>query len=305
MDPSTSDLSDDTPHAARLGYVAILVAASGWALIGVFTRRLGADGMAASELATWRALLGGACFALQVAVARRADAPGGPSVPASRGVGVAARLAAFCLIGVVVFFASLPLAIEAGGITLAYVLLYTAPAWVALGARMFLGHRLAAIDVALVGATLLGAAAISAAGGKHITIGVASVGWGLASGITYASYYLLGRRLFAELGAARTYAIVLPAGGAILALLVRPAWPNVSQWWLLAGLTVISTWLPYQCLAVGLARVPPSRAVVVATVEPVLAATLGAVFYGERPGPLGIVGGVTVLVAATLSSLRR
>ena len=51
-----------------------------------------------------------------------------------------------------------------------------------------------------------------------------------------------------------------------------------------------STYVPYLALAAGMTRVPSSRAVVVATSEPVMAAVLGAVLYDERLGPVGLVG---------------
>jgi drug/metabolite transporter (DMT)-like permease len=302
---------------ARLGYLYVAAAAAGWALIGLFTRRLGEEGMRASEVAVWRALLGGACFAGQWAVVTRsqrttpelgaveqADPVGAHPV---RGVWQEMwwPLAVFSFVGVTVFFASVPLAVEAGGITLAYVLLYTAPAWVALGAALFLREHLGPIDVGLVALTLLGAALISVSGGTNLTVSVSSVGWGLTAGITYASYYLLGRRLFDRLGAVTTYAICLPAGGLVLLLLVRPSWPGSSAWLLLAGLAIVSTWLPYLCLSAGLARVPSSRAIIVATLEPVLAAIIGATIYDERLGAVGLVGGVLVIVAATVSATRR
>ena len=67
----------------------------------------------------------------------------------------------------------------------------------------------------------------------------------------------------------------------------------------------MSTWLPYLCLSAGLARVPSSRAIIVATLEPVLAAVIGATLYDERLGAVGMVGGVLVIVAATISASRR
>lgn len=279
-------------HPAAIGAFCVVGAAAAWALIGVFTRELGTRGVDAAAVATWRALLGGACF-----VIHRLLTGGGR--PSRRD---AVPLAAFSLIGVTVFFAALPLAVEAGGVTIAYVLLYTAPAWVALGAVVLLGERLGPREIGLISATVVGAALVALSGGANVTISAASVGWGLAAGWSYASYYLLGRRLFERLGSVATYAICLPAGGALLALVVRPSLPPARAWPWLIGLAVLSTWLPYVLLAAGLARLPSSRAVVIATIEPVLAALLGAALYDERLGSVGWIGAAIVFSSAAASA---
>ena len=142
-------------------------------------------------------------------------------------------------------------------------------------------------------------------GGTAITITATSVGWGLAAGLSYASYYLLGRRLFQRLGGPLTYALCLSIGAVILALVVRPHAPQAEAWPWLIALGVVSTYLPYLALAAGITRVPASRAVVVATTEPLLAAVLGAAFYDERLGPVGLVGGALILVSATTVASRR
>jgi drug/metabolite transporter (DMT)-like permease len=275
-----------------MGASCVVGAAAAWAFIGVFTRELGARGVEASDVATWRALLGGACFVLHRLVV-------GGDRPTRRDAG---PLTLFAIVGVTVFFAALPLAVEAGGITIAYVLLYTAPAWVALGAVILLGERLGPWEIGLVGATVAGAALVALSGGANVIISAASIGWGLAAGWSYASYYLLGRRLFDRLGAVTTYAICLPTGGAILALLVRPSVPPARSWPWLVGLAILSTWLPYVLLAAGLARLPSSRAVVIATIEPVLAALLGAALYDERLGSVGWIGAAIVFSSAAASA---
>lgn len=279
-------------HPGVMGALCVVGAAAAWAFIGVFTRELGSRGVEASDVATWRALLGGACFAIHRGVA-------GGVRPTRRDAG---PLTLFAVVGVTVFFAALPLAVQAGGITIAYVLLYTAPAWVAVGAVILLGERLGPWEIGLVGATVTGAALVALSGGANVIISATSVGWGLAAGWSYASYYLLGRRLFDRLGSVTTYAICLPAGGAILALVVRPSVPPAQAWPWLVGLAVLSTWLPYVLLAAGLTRLPSSRAVVIATIEPVLAALLGAALYDERLGSVGWIGAAIVFSSAAASA---
>lgn len=279
-------------HPGVIGALCVVGAAAAWAFIGVFTRELGARGVEASDVAAWRALLGGACFVLHRVVV-------GGDRPTRRDAG---PLTLFAVVGVAVFFAALPLAVEAGGITIAYVLLYTAPAWVAVGAVILFGERLGHREIGLVVATVGGATLVALSGGTNVIISAPSVAWGLAAGWSYASYYLLGRRLFDRLGAVTTYAICLPAGGAMLALVVRPPLPTARAWPWLIGLAVLSTWLPYVLLAEGLARLPSSRAVVIATVEPVLAALLGTALYGERLGSVGWIGAAIVFSSAAASA---
>jgi len=296
-------VDQDTAAARRTtGYLFVVGAASAWALIGVFTRELADTGMTAGEVATWRALLGGACFVVHFIVrpsARRTPDDGPLPLRAA-----AVPLAAFALIGVTVFFASLPLAIEAGGITIAYVLMYTAPAWVAIGAAIFLRERLGPVDIGLVAVSVAGAALVSTATG-NIDLTAGGVFWGLVAGLSYASYYLLGRRLFERLGAVATYAICLPAGGILLAVIVRPAVPASSAVPWLVALAVGSTWLPYLSLSAGLARVESSRAVVVATLEPVIAAAIAASFYDERLAAAGWFGAALIVTSAAISATRR
>jgi DME family drug/metabolite transporter len=55
----------------------------------------------------------------------------------------------------------------------------------------------------------------------------------------------------------------------------------------------------------GVTRIAASRAVVVALVEPVLATVIGVAFYGERLGPLGVLGVVVVLAVSTRMAASR
>ncbi len=284
------------------GEVLVAGAAALWALIGVYTRELGDLGMPAADVGAWRAIVGGGCFAAHAAVSRRARPPSRTTVSAVGRHWIG--LAAFCLVGVVVFYASLPLAVETGGISLAYVLLYTAPIWVTIGAVAFLHERVDLRQITAVGVTVVGVAALAASATGTVTVSVVSVGWGLVAGISYASYYLLGRRLFEAVDAPVVYALVLPIGGLVLALIVGVARPTPAMVaWILA-LGIGSTYLPYLLFGMGITRVTSSRAVVVAMVEPVLAAGIGVAFYGERLGFLGAVGAAAVVAAASVVAVR-
>jgi len=232
---------------------------------------------------------------------RRGESTGGPFAEFR---GQWRRLAAFTVVGVVVLYTALPLAVDAGGISLAYVLLYTAPVWVTIGAVAFLGERVDAGQSVAMVATVCGVAALALSAGGTVRVSVASVSWGLVAGLAYSSYYLLGRQLFDEVEPAVVYAVALPVGGAVLAVAAGIEVPSASMvgWLTLLGLA--STWLAWLLFALGVRRVPSSRAVVVAMVEPVLATLIGVAFYGERLGAVGFVGAGVVVVASAGVALR-
>ena len=282
----------------RRGFALVAAAALLWALLGPFSRGLLERGLTPLEIAFWRASLAGAAFALHALLVGRLRLEGGADL---------ARLAGFALIGVTLFYAALVLAIETGGITLAFVLLYTAPAFVTLLAWPLLGERLSAAKVAWLALATVGVVLVAAAGGEAsgIRVSVTSIGWGLASGLAYASYYLFGKWVLRRYAPVTVFALVLPIGALGLLPFVEFSPKGADAWLLVTGLALVSTYLAYLVYYTGLRQVEASRAVLVATVEPVAAAALAAAFYGERLGAIGLAGAALILTAAVLASLRR
>ncbi len=282
----------------RYGLALVTGAAVLWALLGPFSRALLDRGIAPLEIAFWRASLGGLVCALHAALT------GGVRLRSARDL---AYLAAFALLGVTLFYAALALAIETGGISLAVVLLYTAPAFVTLLAWPLLGERLTRVKLALLALTLIGVVLVAAPGaGAHgVRVSLTSLGWGLAAGVAYASYYLFGKWVLAHYAPVTVFALVMPIGALGLLPFVEFAPKSPEAWWLLIALALVSTYLAYLIYYTGLRLVEASRAVLVATVEPVVAAALAAAIYGERLGPLGIAGAGLILVAAVATATRR
>ena len=284
----------------------MLGAAVLWGTIGPVANGLAERGMDPVTMATWRALLAGAGFALiwmiQAVRARTTDHPTSAASPLRRPV-VWVRLVSLGLVGVAVFYTALPAAIERGGITLAWVLLYTAPLWVLIGSVTLGWLRPTARAVVLVLLASGGVALTAAAGGEGITVSAAAVAWGLAAGLSYSSYYLVGRTLVEALGAIRTYAIAMIIGGLALVPFAELHWPSWEIAGLLAALGLASTLLAYLLLGVGLTRISSTRASVIATAEPVVATVLAVAVAGERPGPLAYVGGALVIGSALAAGL--
>ncbi|HEX5581411.1 MAG TPA: EamA family transporter [Gemmatimonadaceae bacterium] len=273
----------------------ILLAATLWGLLGPVAYVALREGVSPLEIAFWRAALASVLYAAHAAVRgswriERRDVP---------------AVVAFGAVGVSVFYGSYMLAVERGGAALAAVLLYTAPAWVALLARIFLGERLGARKLVALAATLAGVVLVATAGGGALRVDTAGIVWGLVAGWSYATYYLFGRRYFARYDAAGVLALALPVGALGLLPFVDFAAKSTAAWGALLFLAVVPTYAAYLLYAAGLRRVEATRAATVATIEPVVAAVAAYVAFGERLSPMGYVGAAVVLGGVLLVVSER
>lgn len=277
-----------------LGYGLIFLAAVLWGLIGLFSKGVLLTGVGALEIAFWRALFGGGLFLIQAGVTSDLTLQRWRDLPAFGG---------FALLGVSVFYASLNLAIERGGVSLAWILLYTAPAFVVAASWLLLGERLTQRKVGLTGLTLLGIILVSISGGEGIDPSASALFWGLLAGFSYASYYIFGKWMLDRYSPVALNAFVMPLGALGLLPLVTFETKTLEAWGLLVLLSVVSTYLAYLLYYRGLKRVEASRAVLVATIEPVVAAGTAALVFGERYGAWGLAGAALVLSASVVAAL--
>ena len=276
------------------GYLLIFLAAVLWGLIGVFSKGILGAGVGPLELAFWRALLAGSMFVTHAGLTRQL------SVTNKRDL---LAFAAFSLVGITLFYASYTLAVQYGGVSLASILLYSAPAFVAVAAWFLLRETLTHRKLGLLTLTLTGVVLVSRGGGAGVTVSGPALFWGLTAALSYSSYYLFGKWALGRYSPVTINAFVMPFGALGLLPLVDFSAKSPVVWGLLVLLAALSTYAAYGLYYAGLKRVEASRAVLVASVEPVVAALLGALLFSERLGVWGLVGGALILVAALAASL--
>ncbi len=284
------------------GYAYIIGAALLWATIGPAARFALRAGIQPLEISFWRAAIGGLLFALHAVVRGRLRIAR-QDLPAVGG---------FALLGVTIFYWSYFRAVQLGGAALAAILLYTAPAWVALAATLWLGERLTMRKSLAVVSTLAGIALVALGSGSGGAVGAGfaatratALGWGLLSGLAYAAYYLFGKRYFARYEASTLFAYALPLGAAMLLPAVTFAPKSGGDWLVLLFLGVVPTYGAYLLYSIGLARVEATRAATVATLEPVAAAALAYAVWGEALRGLGYAGAALVLAGVLLVATER
>jgi len=292
------------------GYGLVLLAASLWATIGLFYRYLETQGLPRMAIAFYRAAVSAVLLFAALAWRDR------------RSLRIHRRdwalFLAFGLLGVAAFYIVYVHAIALAGMGVAAILMYTAPAWVAVFGALFLGEpvtrvKAAALFLAIGGCTLIGLPAVQGDPSDGIRAGWVGVLAGLGAGLTYGLYTIFSKV------AVRRYSpwVTLAYGLAIGALFMLPfqsptalarALTTPSTAIVVVGLGLIPTVAAGAAFNLGLQRVPASNASIVATLEPALATVLGWLLLGERMEPVQIVGAAFILTAVIIlqtSSVKR
>lgn len=274
------------------GYGFILLAAALWGMIGPFSRLAFREGVAPLEAAFWRATMAWACFGLhalvrgEVRLKRRDIAP----------------LLGFAVSGVTLFYGSYQIAIREGGAALAAVLLYTAPAWVALISRVIFKEPMGPLKLLALALTLFGVAVVSLGAGG-IDLGspganpLIAVAAGLVAGFCYALYYIFGKYFSGRYSSPNLFFYMLPVGALGLSPWVSLGARSPLAWLALGTVALVSTYGAYLCYYKGLYYLEPTRAAIVASLEPVIAGVVAFLWWGEYFSPAGYLGSSLVLGA--------
>lgn len=275
-------------------HLQILLAGSLWGLIGLFNRNLTAGGLSASSIVAVRNIGGLIVLGLVLLVLDR-------SVfkiklchlPYFFGTGV---------ISILLFTLCYFSAQQMCSLAVAAILLYTAPAFVVVLSAILFHDRLTKRKLAALALAFLGCTFASGvwSGGLAVT------GWGLvlgiASGFFYGLYSIFGRYALAHYQPLTVtfYTFVFAGAGALF--LLKPAelgscLSHTSMLLLALGLVVISTVLPYILYTRGLAKIESGKASILASIEPVVAALVGVLAFGEPMGIMVVLGLVCILIS--------
>ena len=277
-----------------MGYLYLFLAAFLWGLIGPVSRLAFQEGLSPLLVAFFRAVIAWAFFALHALLLRQVRLHP-KDLPA---------LLLFGLVGVSLFYGSYQLSVGYGGAALASVLLYTAPAFVALLSRLVLKEALDPLGLLAVALTLLGVGLMGLGGGSQVKALLPALFFGLLSGFTYALYYIFGKLYLPRYATPTLFLYALPVGALGLFPFVELV-PLSSQALLaLLFLGSISTYGAYLAYYAGLRRLPATRASVLATLEPVVANLFAFLLFREVLSPLGYLGAGLILLAVLLSVRR-
>lgn len=186
----------------------------------------------------------------------------------------------------------------------AILIQYSAPAWAAIMAAVFLRERALAIDwltiaAALIGVTLFFFDELSLDHQRGNAVA-------LIAGVTFAANVVLLRKIARRPGGGAASALRAMILGQVLAAVVAapfvvtaPALPARS-WAAMLALGLIQQTATTLLYAWAIRRVTAVEGLLIPIVEPILSPVWVGILFGLWPGPMALVGGAIVVGAVTV-----
>jgi DME family drug/metabolite transporter len=273
----------------QYGVVYVLLAGILWGMIGPAAKIAMDEGLSAMDTAWWRTLFAWFLFAGQWLLQGRPTPVQKKDIPAVLGFGV---------LGVAGLHGFYVLAVREGGAATAAILLYTAPAWVAILSRLVLGEVMTPAKLLAVALTLAGVTLVGLSGsGEGIDINAAGIAFGIASALSYALYYVFGKRFEGRYSTSSMFIYTLPAALLALSPGCEFTMPSATALACGAWLGLMCTFGAVTVYYMGLKRMEATRAAVLCSIEPLTAALLAYIMFGEMLGLGGFLGAAMILSA--------
>ena len=283
----------------KLAVPAILAAGSLWGTMGLFVRVYNARELHSMDIVAIRAVSAVIAMFLFIIFGRRSL--------------LKIRLKdIWCFfgtgIGSIVFFNYCYFkTISLTSMSVAAVLLYTAPAIVMILSRILFGEKLTVCKMTALVLTFVGCIFVTGIAGDASALNIAGILTGLGSGLGYALY-----SIFSRYAIERGYqSLTISFYTFLIAAIVTVPFVNTSGivtvtagslWMLIFFLVfgVVSTVLPYTLYNYGLNTIENGKASIIASVEPLVATLLGILIYHEKMSVGGVVGMILILGALVL-----
>jgi drug/metabolite transporter (DMT)-like permease len=284
------------------GYAIALTATILWATTGILISYLLTNyAIVPLTLACWRDVIVSSVLAVILAAVkpsllriRRQDLP---------------FFAVYGFLGVAVFNALWVYSVDFNGATLAVVLVYTGPAFVAVAAHWLFHEALTRLKILAVALSLVGCVLVTRAYDlTQLRLNPLGILCGVGVGVGFAFYSIFGKLSAPRYSPWTATAYSFGFGAFFLLLTQRPAYlvsmGNAPLGWLtLFILAAGPTLIGFALYMVSLGYLPVSVASLIATLEPVFTAIMAFFLLGERLNAVQSVGALLIIFGVI--SLRR
>ena len=279
---------------SRLGDASVLLAAAMWGCIGLFTRAMQAAGFTTVQTVAVRAII---TFLLTAVIILIVNPKLFKINPRDLWMFFGTGILSFLF-----FNGCYMSSISENSLSVACILLYTAPIWVAsLSIPLFKEKMTSQKTIAFV---LAFGGCIMICCSNTLKLTKIGLVFGLCSGLGYALYSIFGKYAAAKYNSLTItfYTFLFGSLGALPLCDVPNLLPLVSNFkgaLLSVGVAMVCTVLPYLLYTYGLSKTGASKASVIAVFEPAVASTVGVLFFDESLGVLGF-GGLILVMAGLI-----
>lgn len=298
---------DQATHRSSSGFVFVLAASFVWSTTGALLKYvMNISAIAPLALAFWRDGLVAAILLAGIGLLRRQD------LRLSRRNFI--LLALYGVFGIALYHTLWIVSIARNGAAVATVLIFTSPAFVAVGARWLFQESLGRNKIASLIMTLAGCVLVSGAYDLALwRLDPVALITGVLSGVLFSLYSLFGREAarrsippwtvlaYSFTFAALTLGVLMVVSGA------KPMTVGAEPYaW---GVLIALAWGPtlggFVLYNAGLARLQSSVASLILVLEPVFASILAFFWFGERLTPLQLLGAAFIVSAVLLLRAER
>lgn len=285
-----------TNNKTLIGSLQVILAGICWGSLGIFSSKLLGFGFDSFQIATLRIITAGIIISLLL-----------PSVlPILKKLTLPewVNLILQSLVGVLGMTLCYFFAVGKIGVSMAVALLYTAPVFSLVLARLILGESISKKSAILGIVAVIGVGFLMA--GDKLTFNVGVI-VGLLSGLCYSLYGILGKKAMAYYLPANVVFFSSVCISAVVLLCLPNTYHTYGQLFNLPsyallftlGLAILGTIAPYFLYMSALQKLPATRASVFTIVEPLTAILLAVVLLNQSLSILQILG-VVLIIGATL-----
>lgn len=285
---------------SHLGEGSVLLAASLWGCIGIFTRNMLEFGFTSAQIVGVRAFITVAImFFIILFTDRSLFKVRVRDLWMFFGTGICSFL---------FFNVCYMSSIGENSLSVACILMYTSPIWVAVLSIPLFKEKLSSVKV--ISFILCFGGCIMVCLSKSLKLTKIGLVFGLLSGLGYALYSIFGKYAAAKYNTFTvTFYTFLFASVGALPICELPKLTGLlhdgKHVLFSIGVAVFSTLLPYLLYTFGLSRIGAGKASVIAILEPAVAATVGALYFKESMGVIGFIGIITVMAGLTYLEIGK
>lgn len=196
-----------------------------------------------------------------------------------------------------------------GGVAVPALLLYMAPIFVMIMSFFFFHEKFNKQKILALFITIIGLCFITGAFSQEVILSGKAILLGLGAGFGYALYSIFSKMIIDKYEAITiiTYTFIVASIGSIPLSGVINHLDNL--WQLKAviaivGLVIFCTVMPFLLYTTGLKKIEAGKAAILATIEPIVSAIVGLIFFQEAFDLAKILGMVCILLAIIILNLK-